>query len=136
MAEVADVATAEPAVGIHALDQFIQAVWNTSVEKASGGCDFNGMSILTCGREDPWKHAPWYDQLKAPIRAVNIGGLFVLEAWITPGFVDWGEDSGIHDQYTFSEKCKELGICDRLTHHWKNFYSRTYTSCSAYDKMP
>lgn len=60
------------------------------------------------------KTAPWYDQIKAPIRAVNIGGLFVLERWILPTFTEWGDDSGIHDQHSFSEKCKDLGTCDDL----------------------
>lgn len=60
------------------------------------------------------KTAPWYDQIKAPIRAVNIGGLFVLERWILPTFTKWGEETGIVDQHSFSEKCGELGTCDEL----------------------
>ncbi|CAN0580379.1 unnamed protein product, partial [Ectocarpus sp. 12 AP-2014] len=57
----------------------------------------------------PRRTAPWYDQVKAPIRAVNIGGLFVLERWILPTFTSWGDESGIRDQHSFSEKCGELG---------------------------
>ena len=125
VSSVSEIATADPKVGLHALDQFIQAVWNTSIEKEIGGCDFNGLSILSCGREDPWKYTPWYEKLKAPVRAVNIGGLFMLEGWILPGFVEWGDATGIYDQHSFSEKCEELGICDKLFDHWKNFYSRT-----------
>lgn len=60
------------------------------------------------------KTAPWYEQIKAPIRAVNIGGLFVLERWIVPTFTTWGDETGIRDQYSFSEKCGELGTCDTL----------------------
>lgn len=33
-----------------------------------------------------------YNKLKAPIRSVNIGGLFVLEHWILPSFTTWGSD--------------------------------------------
>ncbi len=70
---------------------------------------------LTCNNTTTnRKTAPWYHQLKAPIRAVNIGGLFVLERWIVPTFTSWGDESGILDQHSFSAKCGELGTCDDL----------------------
>jgi hypothetical protein len=50
---------------------------------------------------------------------------FVLERWILPHFVEWGEDaSGIIDQHSFGLKCHELGICDRIKTHWKKFYNK------------
>ncbi|CAM9160424.1 unnamed protein product [Phaeothamnion confervicola] len=108
---------------ISALGVIIESMYNTSTTRDAGACDFEAMSMLTCGREEPWRKTPWADKLNAPIRAVNIGGLFMLERWILPGFVEWGADTGIVDQYTFSEKCEALGICELLTEHWKSFYS-------------
>ncbi|CAN0074129.1 unnamed protein product, partial [Laminaria digitata] len=90
--------------------------------KTAEACDFDALTVLTCGREEPWKTAPWYDQIKAPIRAVNIGGLFVLERWILPTFTQWGDESGIKDQSSFCENCEGLGTCDDLKDHWKNWY--------------
>ena len=55
------------------------------------------------------QRTPWYEKLKAPIRAVNIGGLFVLERWIVPDLIPWGNETGIVDQFTFSQKCGALG---------------------------
>jgi aryl-phospho-beta-D-glucosidase BglC (GH1 family) len=55
---------------------------------------------------------------------VNIGGLFVLERWITPNLVEWGNTTGIIDQYSFSSKCSELGVCDTLRSHWYDWYSQ------------
>ncbi len=55
---------------------------------------------------------------------VNIGGLFVLERWITPNLVEWGNTTGIIDQYSFSMKCAALGVCDILKDHWYNWYSQ------------
>ena len=45
---------------------------------------------------------------------MNIGGLFVLERWIVPTFTQWGDETGIHDQSSFCEKCEGLGTCDDL----------------------
>ncbi len=97
-----------------ALGNYISAVYNSTIVKGVAACDFNGLAYLTCGREEPWKRVPWYSKIKNPIRAVNIGGLFVLEQWILPGFVEWGETTGIWDQYTFSSKCAKMGICQKL----------------------
>ncbi|CAM9879634.1 unnamed protein product [Chrysoparadoxa australica] len=111
-----------PSKAVDILGKLIQAVYATSTTKDAGSCDFEGMSSLICGREEPWKDTPWFDKLQAPIRSVNIGGLFVLERWILPDFVEWGETTGIADQKTFSERCHDLGICDKLMDHWHNFY--------------
>ena len=71
---VRNLALAEPSVGVYALDQFIRAVYKSSIDKDIGACDFDSLSLFTCDREDPWKKVPWYHKLNAPIRAVNIGG--------------------------------------------------------------
>jgi hypothetical protein len=63
-----------PEQGVNALDQFIRAVYSSSIDKDIGACDFESLSEFVCGREDPWKTAAWYDKLKAPIR----GGLLSL----------------------------------------------------------
>eukprot|EP00158_Paraphelidium_tribonemae_P000480 Partr_v1_DN22528_c0_g1_i2_m28228 putative Glucan 1,3-beta-glucosidase len=110
-------------VAVKTIENIVKSVYFTNPTKDAASCDFEGISTLLCGREDPWKRAPWYDTLKAPIRAVNIGGLFVLERWILPGFVDWGEPTGIIDQHSFSVKCGDLGICEDIKAHWKNFYT-------------
>lgn len=89
-------------------------MYNSTIVKGVSACDFNGLAYLTCGRENPWKTAPWYSKLRNPIRAVNIGGLFVLEQWILPGFVTWGEKTGIWDQYSFSKNCGKMRICNKL----------------------
>jgi hypothetical protein len=57
-----------PEQGVHALDQFIRAVYRSSIDKDIGACDFESLSEFVCGREDPWKTAPWFDKLQAPIR--------------------------------------------------------------------
>lgn len=89
-------------------------MYNSTIVKGVAACDFNGLAYLTCGREEPWKRVPWYSKIKNPIRAVNIGGLFVLEQWILPGFVEWGESTGVWDQYTYSAKCAKMGNCQKL----------------------
>ena len=85
--------TGPPALARNALNLYFQAVYNTS-EYQETACDFNSLTTLVCGREDPWKTAPWFDKLHAPIRAVNIGGLFVLERWIVPDLLPWGNETG------------------------------------------
>jgi hypothetical protein len=112
--DVGSLLTAEPTKAVHALGQYISAVYNSTIVKGVAACDFAGLAYLTCGREEPWKTAPWFNKIKNPIRAVNIGGLFVLEQWILPGFVEWGETTGIWDQYTFSSKCGKMGNCNKL----------------------
>ena len=49
----------------------MQKYFNTSgyASNACVGC----VSELTCGRENSFKHTPYYYKLKAPIRGVNIG---------------------------------------------------------------
>lgn len=109
---------------VYALDQFIHAVYHSSIDKDIGACDFDALSEFVCGREKPWQNTPWAEKLKAPIRAVNIGGLFVLERWITPNLFKWGEETGIVDQHTFSLRCHELNICNVLNVHWSEWYSQ------------
>ena len=105
----------------------IEAYFNTS-GYASNACVGSVSELtLTCGRENSFKHTPYYYKLKAPIRGirgVNIGGLFVLEIWILPDFVDWGTSTQIYDQYTFSEQCAKDEICDKLYNHWNDFYNQ------------
>lgn len=89
----------------------------TAQEKFDGGMVLCSTPSPTSPTRRPTNYrrtAPWFDRIKAPIRAVNIGGLFVLERWILPTFTSWGDDSGIHDQHSFSAKCGELGTCDDL----------------------
>ena len=57
--------------GVYALDQFIRAVYHSSIDKDIGACDFESLSEFVCGREDPWRSTPWYPKLNAPIRAGN-----------------------------------------------------------------
>ncbi|CAM9592783.1 unnamed protein product, partial [Scytosiphon promiscuus] len=121
--DITDLDKTQPATALKAYGKFVEAVYNTTIGKTASACDFDALTVLTCGREEPWKTAPWYHQIKAPIRSVNIGGLFVLERWIVPTFTEWGDDSGIHDQHSYSEKCGDLGTCDELKDHWKNWYT-------------
>ena len=125
-----------PEIGLHALDQYIQAVFNSSDTKIADTCDFHGLAQLVCnvtrkGVQDiergqpasngttepihPWHAAPWVDLLHTrgkpdpkPLRSVNIGGLFVLEPWITPDFHGkenlWNDD--IKDQWDFSQEVR------------------------------
>lgn len=123
VADLADLHKTDAETALKAYSNFVQAVYNTTIDKTVSACNFDGLTILTCGREEPWKTAPWFDQIKAPIRAVNIGGLFVLERWILPTFTKWGKEHGIVDQHSFSEKCKDLGTCDELKVHWNTWYS-------------
>lgn len=109
---------------VDTLDKFIHSVYLSSIDKDIGACNFESLSEFVCGREEPWKVAPWYEKLKAPIRAVNIGGLFVIERWITPNLFSWGADTGIVDQHSFSLNCHELGICNVLRTHWDEFYTQ------------
>eukprot|EP01041_Mallomonas_annulata_P007992 gene7992-16355_t len=115
-----------PTHALEVLDHFIQSVYMSSPEyirrKDPGACDMEAMSAYICGKEKPWKSVPWASKLNAPIRAVNIGGLFVMQRWITPGLIDWF-GTGISNEKSFAEKCKQYKICDRLPQHWKNFYS-------------
>jgi glucan 1,3-beta-glucosidase len=54
---------------------------------------------------------------------VNIGGLFVLEPWITPNFTQW-KDGSIDDQYTYSQ-LNPHGTqgAQHLIDHWANWYT-------------
>lgn len=107
---------------VYYVKTLIEAYFNTS-GYASNAC-VGSISELTCGREKPFKYTPYYSKLNGPIRGVNIGGLFVLERWIVPDFVDWGDSSQIYDQYTFSKNCEKFHICDKLYDHWNEFYDQ------------
>ena len=80
-------------------------------------------------RDDPWQTAPWAHLLYSkgqpavnPLRSVNIGGLFVLEPWITPDVggdtIKWSDT--VRDQYTFSQ---QTGAADVLEKHWTTWYT-------------
>jgi hypothetical protein len=108
------------------LSTFISSVYLSTPEyirkKDPGACDFEALSALTCGNELPWKKAPWVNKLNGqPIRAVNLGGLFVLQRWMLTGMFDW-DGTGITDQLSFSQHCGDFGICETLTDHWNNWY--------------
>ncbi|CAM9161413.1 unnamed protein product, partial [Ascophyllum nodosum] len=119
---ITDLNKTTPATALKAYGNLVEAIYSTTVGKTAEACDFNALTVLTCGREEPWRTAPWYDRIKAPIRGINIGGLFVLERWILPAFTKWGDETGITDQHSFSAKCGDLGTCDKLKDHWKNWY--------------
>ncbi|KAJ2781827.1 hypothetical protein H4R18_002636 [Coemansia javaensis] len=63
-----------------------------------------------------------------PIRGVNLGGLFVLEPWITPSlFKQWegGGDRRVVDEWTY---CSALGKDEcraRLTKHWGSWVTES-----------
>lgn len=68
---------AEPAKAVYVLNEFIKSVYMSSPEyvraRDPGACDFEAMSELKCGKELPWRTAPWFSKLNAPIRGVNLG---------------------------------------------------------------
>ncbi|CAM9169230.1 unnamed protein product [Discosporangium mesarthrocarpum] len=110
-------------VAVDVYAKLVDSMYKTTTGKTADACDFDALTVLTCSREEPWRRAPWVDRLNAPIRAVNIGGLFVLERWILPNFVEWGPTTGIIDQHSFSRQCDGLGVCQDIKDHWKNWYS-------------
>ena len=90
----------DTAHAIEKLDTFIESVYMSSPEyirkKDAGSCDFEAMSVFQCGKEKPYKTAPWASKLNyAPIRAVNIGGLFTMQRWITPSLIDWDKTGNL-----------------------------------------
>ena len=61
------------------------------------------------------------------MRGVNLGGLFVLEPWITPSiFEEVNIDLGgvVVDEYTYAQYVDPTFYQERLTRHWDEFYSR------------
>jgi glucan 1,3-beta-glucosidase len=48
----------------------------------------------------------------------------MLERWITPNLVEWGNTTGIKDQKSFSERCVELDTCEVLRNHWYSWYTQ------------
>ena len=137
--DIGKLITHEVPVAMHALDQYIAAVFNSSDVIGPDTCDFHGLATLYCNethtgeadivRTDPWKTAPWAHLLHtkgapavAPLRGVNIGGLFVLEPWITPAIggttIPWSDN--VRDQYTFSS---QAGAAAVLQKHWTTWYT-------------
>ena len=121
---------APAAHAVEVLDQFVSSVYLSTPkyirERDGSACDFEAMSALNCGLEKPWQLTSWYDKLQAPIRAVNIGGLFVLSRWISPGFLNWGEGEfeNIIDNESFHQNCEAAGVCDKLKTHIDTFYTQ------------
>jgi len=111
---------------------YLGGVYNTTAVKAPNTCDFYGFSRLFCGDayENPWKKAPWYEKVGTkPLRGVNLGGLFVLEPWITPNFTQW--KVGYDDQITFSQK-NPLALHD-LKALWSTWYTAAdFTEMKSY----
>ncbi len=63
------------------------------------------------------------------IRGVNIGGLFMMEPWITPSiFEDANERLGVVDQvvdeYTFAQYMDPTEAAEILNNHWDTFYTQ------------
>eukprot|EP00823_Brevimastigomonas_motovehiculus_P004881 TRINITY_DN3344_c0_g1_i1.p1 TRINITY_DN3344_c0_g1~~TRINITY_DN3344_c0_g1_i1.p1 ORF type:complete len:664 (-),score=132.58 TRINITY_DN3344_c0_g1_i1:120-2111(-) len=108
------------------LSEYIDGVFRSCAGITPSSCSFAGLGYLYCGedREQPWKVVPWAQRLhNRPIRGVNIGGLFVLEPWISPALAAWGDD--IRDQYTLSTT-PTLSLSKRIelfNSHWARFYS-------------
>lgn len=66
-------------------------------------------------------------QLKFPfgqekVRGVNLGGLFVLEPWITPSIFE-ATPENVVDEYTFCETLGKDEAKRRLEEHWSTFYT-------------
>mmetsp|Transcript_40347 Transcript_40347/g.48902 ORF Transcript_40347/g.48902 Transcript_40347/m.48902 type:complete len:604 (+) Transcript_40347:132-1943(+) len=115
-----------PEDAVKLLDLWIGAVFNATITKVEESCDMGTIGVLSCPeREAPlWKTAadslPWSKKLNGkPIRAVNVGGLFVLEPWITPGLADW--DTEIRDESTFSLHVSDAA--SKLNTHRTTFYN-------------
>lgn len=101
-------------------------VFNTTAGIGPASCSFEGVASLYCGedRTRPWRFAPWTKLLgNKPIRGVNVGGLFVLEPWICPGFTEWGDE--IRDQYTYSinSNISTEAKMKAFDEHWSTFYT-------------
>jgi len=90
------------------LSLWLQGIYNTTAVHTTSTCDFLGFTILKCPKLpnrtlNPYLYTPWAEKLKMkPFRGVNMGGVFVLEPWITPNFTVWTKELG--DQYTYSMK--------------------------------
>ena len=58
---------------------------------------------------------------------MNIGGLFVLEPWITPSiFQEVNVELGgiVVDEYTYAQYVDPAFYQERLTRHWDEFYTQ------------
>jgi len=91
------------------LSLWLQGIYNTTAVKEMATCDFRGFTTLRCPTvpdRDPYQAAlatPWAQKIgNKPFRGVNLGGLFVLEPWITPNFTNWSLT--LDDQYKYSQQ--------------------------------
>jgi glucan 1,3-beta-glucosidase len=61
------------------------------------------------------------------VRGVNLGGLFLLEPWITPTIFEEVNDALDHkvvDEYTYAQYVDKDFARERLNRHWDTFYSK------------
>jgi glucan 1,3-beta-glucosidase len=94
-----------------------------------GTCDFRGFTTLNCPsvpNRNPYQSAlntPWAKQIgNKPFRGVNLGGLFVLEPWITPNFTNWSLT--VDDQYKYSaQNAAGSPGYKILADHWAKWYT-------------
>eukprot|EP01065_Artemidia_motanka_P002162 TRINITY_DN1100_c0_g1_i1.p1 TRINITY_DN1100_c0_g1~~TRINITY_DN1100_c0_g1_i1.p1 ORF type:complete len:630 (+),score=232.02 TRINITY_DN1100_c0_g1_i1:67-1956(+) len=115
------------------INEWFEGMFNSSIEKHPADCTFDAYGTMSCPTvysREPWRDAPWVSYLgNEPIRGVNVGGLFVLEPWINPGFVNWNKD--VRDQLTYSKAAKaDKSLADKLNDHWNNWYTQ-----ADFDKM-
>ncbi|KAJ2296008.1 hypothetical protein IWW55_005250 [Coemansia sp. RSA 2706] len=79
--------------------------------------------LASCAHSSPMPLRKRFGKSGDVIRGVNLGGLFVLEPWITPSlFQEWdGSDRKVVDEWTF---CAVLGKDEcqsRLQRHWQSW---------------
>ncbi|KAJ2716482.1 hypothetical protein H4R19_000621 [Coemansia spiralis] len=75
-----------------------------------------------CARPQAGLAAP--DPPVEPIRGVNLGGLFVLEPWITPSlFEPWAAQLGspVVDEWTYCAALGKVECGTRLARHWSTW---------------
>jgi len=114
---------------IEYLGLYLQGVYNTTAVHSTGTCDFRGFTLLECPTKpdrtkSPFLFTPWAKQLNnKPFRGVNLGGIFVLEPWITPNFTKWSLE--IADQHAYS-KANPAGSAgyQKLVDLWTKWYTQ------------
>ena len=56
------------------------------------------------------------------VRAVNLGGWFVLEPWITPSiFEEWSTSKAVVDEYTYTKTLGKSEAQSKLSNHWNTW---------------
>jgi len=111
------------------LNLYLQGIYNTTAVHTTSTCDFLGFTVLQCPTKpqrslNPSQYTPWAKQLNnKPFRGVNLGGVFVLEPWITPNFTNWS--LAIADQHAFStaNPVGSKGYQD-LVNLWTKWYTQ------------